>query len=109
LLKPSTTMQQPSPPQPPPKDRTLVCCKLRVQRFLLSILHWWPLFRASCTFCDKLPESISVDLAQKIVHCCCGDTRGEGSSNNGNDLEDLLKNATIVIDSLAREDQNAAS
>ena len=83
----------------PKVDRTIEWCHRRMQRFLLSLLDWWPLFRSSLYFGDRLPSSLSEELEQKIRDC---------TSNNNDDvpLSQLLETVTIVIDSLRRAQQN---
>jgi hypothetical protein len=95
LLKPTHCVVSTTTAEQPKTDQTMVWCKLRIQRFLLSVLHWWSLFRATCSFRDRLPATIPDDLAKQITHCC----------QNGK-LDDLLNTVTIVIDSLMREDSN---
>ena len=83
-------------PSPPKIDQTVVWSTNRIRRFLAAALHWWPLFRTSCDFCDKLPDSVDGDLSQRISRC----------TDSGVDMAELLNTAKIVLDSLERLDDS---
>lgn len=87
-----TSLLQSSTPQQalPPYDRTAVLNKLRIKRFLFTVLDWWPIFRASCPF--ELPAAIPDLLEVQIRRSC---------SDDGSTLEDFLAVVTVVLDSIA--------
>ena len=90
------TLLHSTPQVPPPKDdRTMVWSKLCVERFLLAVLHWWPLLRSLCSKPDRLPDAIPDHVAAKIRE----------STRSGGDLSSLLEVATVVMDSIEREEE----
>ena len=88
--------------KPPRIDCTMTWCRKRLRRFLLAILHWWPLFRASCPFWEKLPGYVSDDMVQKIICSCC-QVEDPGSSEK---VEELVTATSAVLESLLREDKD---
>lgn len=100
LLKPTPGSFAPSAPtvssQPPRIDQGVIWCNNRLRRFLYAVLHWWPVFRAMCAFRDRLPIDVSQDLVERLA----------SSVVAGENLNELLKTVTIVVDSLMREDGN---
>ena len=89
-------------PSIPSIDQTMVWCEHQVRRFLLSVLHWWPLFRGTCVFRDELPEAVTEDLAKKIAQCCCNGDNGGGSGDDN--LKAMLNTLSIIADSLVQQD-----
>lgn len=86
----------------PKIDRTRVWCEDQVRRFLLTILHWWPLYRGQCVFRDKLPLAVSEEMVERILHCCCG--ANVHASHSSENLEAMLSTLSVIMDSLLRLD-----
>ncbi|CAB9510878.1 expressed unknown protein [Seminavis robusta] len=80
--------------QPLEVDQTVEWSKRRVARFLLAVLHWWPVFRASCVFREKLPAGLNAEMAQRITDCF-----------NSEDIQGQMDTLTVIVDSLMREEK----
>ena len=93
----------PLEPSIPSIDQTMVWCEHQVRRFLLAVLHWWPLFRGTCIFRDELPEFVARDLADKITQCCCS-SGDNGRGRSDDNLNAMLSTLSIITDSLVRQD-----
>jgi len=80
-------------------DRWVIASTLKVQHFMFTVLHWWPLFRTMCPSCDRLPKELPDELIAKITAVTSG---AERSSR-------LMEVTKVIIDSITREENQISA